>query len=100
MQLEGVYSILPTPFQSDGDVDEASLRRVVDLFVDTGVNGVTALGVTGEVARLDDAERRRVLEVVVEQVAGRMPSSRARRPRGRAPASPTAGRRTTSARRP
>jgi 4-hydroxy-tetrahydrodipicolinate synthase len=72
LQLEGVYSVLPTPFQANGDLDEASLRRVVDLFVSAGVNGVTALGVTGEVARLDDTERRRVLEVVVEQVNGRI----------------------------
>ncbi len=72
MQLEGVYSVLPTPFHANGDLDEASLRRVVDLFVAAGVNGVTALGVTGEVARLDDSERRRVLEVVVEQVNGRI----------------------------
>jgi 4-hydroxy-tetrahydrodipicolinate synthase len=36
------------------------------------VNGVTALGVTGEVARLDDSERRRVLEVVTGHVAGRI----------------------------
>ena len=72
MQLEGVYSVLPTPFTSSGDVDEASLRKVIDLFVEAGVNGVTALGVTGEVARLDDHERRRVLEVVVEHVNGRI----------------------------
>jgi 4-hydroxy-tetrahydrodipicolinate synthase len=72
LQLEGVYSVLPTPFQSNGDLDEASLRRVVDLFISAGVNGVTALGVTGEVARLDDVERRRVLEVVVDQVGGRI----------------------------
>jgi 4-hydroxy-tetrahydrodipicolinate synthase len=72
LQLEGVYSVLPTPFQSNGDLDEASLRRVVDLFISAGVNGVTALGVTGEVARLDDDERRRVLEVVVDQVRGRI----------------------------
>src|SRR6476646_273501 len=72
VQLEGVYSVLPTPFQSNGDFDEASLRRVIDLFIAAGVNGVTALGVTGEVARLDDSERRRVLEIVVEQVKGRI----------------------------
>jgi 4-hydroxy-tetrahydrodipicolinate synthase len=42
------------------------------LFISAGVNGVTALGVTGEVARLTDDERRRVLDVVVEQVAGRI----------------------------
>jgi 4-hydroxy-tetrahydrodipicolinate synthase len=67
-----VYSVLPTPFAENGDVDEPSLRRVVDLFIDAGVNGVTALGVTGEVARLDDGERARVLEVVVDQVKGRI----------------------------
>ena len=72
MKLEGVYSVLPTPFDANGEVDEASLRRVVDLFVDAGVNGVTALGVTGEVARLEEAERSRVLEVVAEQVGGRV----------------------------
>lgn len=72
MQLEGVYSVLPTPFHANGDLDEESLRRVIDLFIGAGVNGVTALGVTGEVARLDDGERRRVLEVVVEHVKGRI----------------------------
>ena len=72
MPLEGVYSVLPTPFTASGDLDEISLRKVVDLFVNAGVNGLTALGVTGEVARLDENERRRVLEVVVEHVNGRV----------------------------
>jgi 4-hydroxy-tetrahydrodipicolinate synthase len=72
LELEGVYSVLPTPFLASGDLDEGSLRRVLDLFIGAGVNGVTALGVTGEVARMDDAERRRVLEVVVEHVNGRI----------------------------
>jgi 4-hydroxy-tetrahydrodipicolinate synthase len=72
LQLEGVYSVLPTPFTASGDFDEDSLRRVLDLFIAAGVNGVTALGVTGEVARLDDGERRRVLEVVVSHVNGRI----------------------------
>ncbi|HET7618977.1 MAG TPA: dihydrodipicolinate synthase family protein [Vicinamibacterales bacterium] len=73
MSFEGVYSVLPTAFTDGGDIDEASLRRVVDLFVGAGVNGLTALGVTGEVARLDDRERARVLGIVIEQAAGRVP---------------------------
>lgn len=72
MQLEGVYSVLPTPFHPNGDVDDDSLRRVIDLFIGAGVNGVTALGVTGEVARLSDEERRHVLEVVTTHVDGRI----------------------------
>ncbi len=72
MKLEGVYSVLPTPFTASGDLDDDSLRRVIDLFMQAGVNGVTALGVTGEVARLDDDERHRVLEVVTQHVNGRI----------------------------
>ncbi len=73
MVFDGVYSVLPTPFTDNGDLDEQSLRRVVDLFIDKGVNGLTALGVTGEVARLEEVERARVLEVVVSQANGRVP---------------------------
>ncbi len=69
----GVFSVLPTPFTSTGDIDTDSLSRVIDLFVADGVNGFTALGVTGEVARLTDAERDRVLDAVLAQVNGRVP---------------------------
>src|SRR5579863_9619892 len=50
-----------------------SMRRVVELFIKGGVNGLTALGVTGEVARLTDKERQTVLEAVIEHAAGRVP---------------------------
>jgi 4-hydroxy-tetrahydrodipicolinate synthase len=72
LKLEGVYSVLPTAFSSSGDVDDDSLRRVIDLFIEAGVNGVTVLGVTGEVSRLDDSERRHVLEVAIAHVNGRI----------------------------
>lgn len=72
MRLQGVFSVLPTPFTGGGDVDTQSLRRVVDLYIAAGVNGLTALGVTGEVARLSEAERDLVLETVVDQVKGRV----------------------------
>jgi 4-hydroxy-tetrahydrodipicolinate synthase len=71
LRFEGVYSVLPTPFTAGGDVDVESLKRVVDLLVHAGVQGVTALGVTGEVARLDDRERRLIVETVVGQMQGR-----------------------------
>jgi len=72
LKLEGVYSVLPTAFTASGELDDASLRKVIDLFIGAGVNGVTALGVTGEVARLEDEERRRVLDVVARHVDGRI----------------------------
>jgi 4-hydroxy-tetrahydrodipicolinate synthase len=67
----GVYSVLPTPFKGGGDVDLDGLSRVVDLVVAAGVDGVTALGVTGEVARLSDRERTKIAETVVRKVGGR-----------------------------
>ena len=73
MAFQGVYSIIPTAFTESGDLDEASQRRVVDLFIDKGANGLTALGVTGEVARLEEHERGKVLDIVVTQAAGRVP---------------------------
>jgi 4-hydroxy-tetrahydrodipicolinate synthase len=69
----GVFSVLPTPFTASGDFDPDSLSRVVDLFVADGVNGFTALGVTGEVARLTESERDHVLEATLRFVAGRVP---------------------------
>lgn len=71
MAFDGVYSVLPTPFRAGGEVDVDSLKRVVDLIVGAGVKGVTALGVTGEVARLNERERALVVDTVVKQVGGR-----------------------------
>jgi 4-hydroxy-tetrahydrodipicolinate synthase len=71
--LTGVYSVLPTPFDDAGSVDTAGLRRVVELFIGAGVDGLTALGVTSEVARLSEAERWEVLDTVIDQAGGRVP---------------------------
>jgi 4-hydroxy-tetrahydrodipicolinate synthase len=70
--FEGVFSVLPTPFRGGGEVDVESLKKVVDLIVAAGVNGVTALGVTGEASRLTERERAVVVDTVVRQVAGRV----------------------------
>jgi len=70
--FDGVFSVLPTPFRGGGDVDVESLKKVVDLLVGAGVNGVTALGVTGEASRLTERERHLVVDTVIRQVAGRV----------------------------
>jgi 4-hydroxy-tetrahydrodipicolinate synthase len=69
--FEGVFSVLPTPFRGGADLDVESLKRVVQLITGAGVNGVTALGVTGEVSRLNERERKVVVETVVAEVGGR-----------------------------
>lgn len=71
--LSGVLTALVTPFDSEGAVDEACLRRVVDRSIDGGVHGVVPCGSTGEFSSLSSAERRLVVETVIDQTAGRVP---------------------------
>ena len=72
VEFEGVYVPNVTPF-ADGEVDEDSLRRLVDYLIDGGASGIVPCGTTGESATLSHDEHVRVIEVVVEQVAGRVP---------------------------
>ena len=72
--LEGIVVPLLTPFRADnGDLDEAALRRLVDRLIPTGVQGLIVNAATSEFFHLDEAERRRAAEIVVEQAAGRIP---------------------------
>jgi 4-hydroxy-tetrahydrodipicolinate synthase len=61
-----------TPF--DGDrVDENALRNLVDWQIDEGISALVPCGTTGEAATLDAQERDRVVRIVIEQAAGRVP---------------------------
>jgi 4-hydroxy-tetrahydrodipicolinate synthase len=71
--FHGVFPYLVSPVAPDGRVIEGELRRLVDHLVAAGVHGLTPLGSTGEFAYLDTAQKRRVVEVVVEQARGRVP---------------------------
>lgn len=69
--FEGVFTALVTPFRSDA-VDEATLRDLVERQIEAGVDGVVPCGSTGEAATLSHAEHRRVVEICVEAVRGRV----------------------------
>lgn len=71
--LQGVYSILSTPFRDDGSLDESSLERLTGAIIDSGVDGITILGVAGEAHKLLHSERQRVTEIVMAVNAGRVP---------------------------
>ena len=71
--LHGVFPYLVSPIGPDGRVLDAVLARLVEHLIAAGVHGLTPLGSTGEFAYLDTGQRRRVIEVVVEAAAGRVP---------------------------
>ncbi|MFO0071209.1 MAG: 4-hydroxy-tetrahydrodipicolinate synthase [Gemmatimonas sp.] len=71
--LHGCGTAIVTPFTVSGAIDEAALRALVEWQVVAGVHMVVPCGSTGEAATLTPAEHRRVVEITVEQVNGRIP---------------------------
>ena len=69
----GCGTALVTPFTSSGAVDEAAVRRLAKRQVEAGIHFLVPCGTTGEAPTLSAAERRRVVELVVDEVAGRVP---------------------------
>ena len=73
-ELRGVLSAIATPFTEDGSqVDEVSLRKLVDFTIGGGIHGIVTCGGTGEFFSLTMEERKRVTEIVMDQVQGRAP---------------------------
>jgi len=69
----GCGTALVTPFTSDGALDEPAITRLARRQVETGIHFLVPCGTTGESPTLDARERRRVVELVVEAAAGRVP---------------------------
>ena len=70
---KGIIPIAPTIFHENGDLDHEGNRRVMDLMVDQGVDGICILANFSEQFLLTDAERDEVMRLSIEQVAGRVP---------------------------
>lgn len=73
MELRGVFSAVATPFTAEEEIDEAALRQLVDRTIDGGIHGLVPNGSTGEFQAQTLEERKRVVEVVIDQAAGRVP---------------------------
>lgn len=71
--LRGVVPPVCTPFTADYEVDEKSLRRLINHLIDGGVHGLFVLGSTSEVAYLTDKRRADVIRIAIDETAGRVP---------------------------
>ena len=70
--FSGSIPALVTPFR-DGALDEAAFRRFVDWQIEGGSSALVPCGTTGEASTMDNDEHYRVIELCVEQAAGRVP---------------------------
>src|SRR6266436_4676139 len=72
-KLRGVFTPNLVPLDSRGQINESELRRYVDWLIAGGVHGLYPNGSTGEFTRYSVEERRRIIRIVCEQAAGRVP---------------------------
>ena len=73
MKLKGIVPPIGTPITSDERVDEKGLRNLVRYLLESGVHGIFANGTMGCFALLTDAEQLRTIEIVADEVNGRVP---------------------------
>lgn len=72
-RISGILTPNITPVDAAGRVDTERLRSYVDWLIDRGVDGLYPNGSTGEFVRFTPQERREIVQVVVDQAAGRVP---------------------------
>ena len=72
MKLEGTITALVTPFAKDGAVDYGALKELVDWQCESGVEGICAVGTSGESPTLSHEEHHKVVEEIVRHAAGRV----------------------------
>jgi 4-hydroxy-tetrahydrodipicolinate synthase len=71
-RFHGAITALVTPF-IDGELDEKGLVELIEYQIDSGIHGIVPCGTTGESATLSFAEHKKVIELTVKTVAGRIP---------------------------
>ena len=71
--FEGSYVALITPMTPDRSIDEPALRKLVQWHIASGTHGLVPVGTTGESPVLSAAEHLRVMALVVEEAAGKIP---------------------------
>ena len=72
MNFEGTYVAMVTPFDKKGDIDEEGFRSNINYLIDKGVNGLVGAGTTGESATITHDEHKQIIEVLVDEVDGRV----------------------------
>jgi 4-hydroxy-tetrahydrodipicolinate synthase len=72
-RASGVFIVSATPFTDEGTLDLDSARRLVDFYIETGVSGMTILGMMGEAQKLSPQESEELLKCMLTHVGGRVP---------------------------
>ena len=72
MKFEGTYVAMVTPFTKDLEIDEEGFRSNINYLIDKGVTGLVGAGTTGESATVSHEEHQRIIDILVDEVNGRV----------------------------
>lgn len=72
-QIKGVIPALLTPFDKEENLDEKGLRGLVDKLINEGAHGIYLTGSTGEGFLMDTGERKKAVEIAIDETKGRIP---------------------------
>jgi len=70
---KGIIPAMVTPFDKEGKINEAVLRRLVNFLIEAGVHGLFPVGSQGEFYALDREEKKKVMEIVVDEANKKVP---------------------------
>ncbi|MCD6530034.1 4-hydroxy-tetrahydrodipicolinate synthase [Candidatus Bathyarchaeota archaeon] len=73
LEVKGIIPAMVTPLKKDESLDEEGLREVINYLIEGGVHGIFCCGSQGEIYSLTDEERKKVIEITVDEVNGRVP---------------------------
>ena len=71
--LKGTFTALITPMKENGDVDYDNFRRLINIQLEQGIDGLVPLGTTGETSTMDDDEEEKLIRIAVDEVKGKVP---------------------------
>ncbi|MBZ2165869.1 4-hydroxy-tetrahydrodipicolinate synthase [Methanobacterium spitsbergense] len=72
MNLKGTTVAMITPFTKEDGVDEAGMRENINYLIDRGVDGLLAAGTTGESATITHDEQRKMIDILIDEVNGKV----------------------------
>jgi len=73
LAVKGIIPAMVTPLDRNEEIDEAGIRGIINYLIDSGVHGIFVCGSQGESYALTEDEKKRVIEISVDEVNGRVP---------------------------
>src|SRR5512136_2238865 len=73
LRPHGIIPAMVTPLTEDERIDEPALRKLVNHLIAGGVHGLFAVGTQGEAYALNEADKRKIVEIVVDETKHRVP---------------------------